>query len=389
MDSRRLLLLHAALAGTLAAHRADAQDADRVDVRVTGTILVNTFSTSRRTNNFDIPQFVVRPSAADSLGDGGGFGMTVRQTRLGVRAFWPDVRGAEVRAELDTDFYGGQQASGFGDLFALFRVRRAVVDAAWSRATLLIGQEVPLIAEYNPQSLAMVGLSGLATSGNLWLWLPQVRGGVRVARGKSAKLDLEAAIVGAGSNEAQGELFTQPDRAEQSGRPSLQGRAIVRWGTADRPGDISLGAHRGWLATSGDSLLVSRAIAAAWRLPLGKVVTLTGEAFTGAALTGLGGGGIGQHLGPRNVPVESRGGWSQLLVQVAPELSLGGMWGMDDPEDAQLDVNGRLKNATWGGSVQWMPAPFVSALEVRQITTTYRTGALRAVQVNLALGVSF
>jgi hypothetical protein len=62
---------------------------------------------------------------------------------------------------------------------------------------------------------------------------------------------------------------------------------------------------------------------------------------------------------------------------------------MDDPEDAQLDVNGRLKNSTWGGSVQWMPAPFVSALEVRQITTTYRTGALSAVQVNLALGVSF
>jgi hypothetical protein len=378
-----------AVANVVTASRALAQDADRVDVRVTGTILLNSFVTSRRTNNFDIPQFVTRPGVADSLGDGGGFGMTVRQARLGVRAFWPDVRGAEVRAELDTDFYGGQQASGFGDLFALLRVRRAVVDAAWNRVTVLIGQEVPLIAEYNPQSLAMVGLSGLATSGNLWLWLPQVRGGVRVARGTSARLDLEAAILGAGSNETQGELFTQPDRAEQGGRPSLQGRAIVRWGTADRPGDVSLGVHRGWLATSGDSLLVSRAIAGAWRLPLGSVMTLTGEAFTGAALTGLGGGGVGQHLGPRNVPVESRGGWSQLLVQVQPHLSVGGMWGMDDPEDSQLDANGRLRNATWGGSVLWTPAPFVSALELRRITTTYRTGAISAVHLNLALGVSF
>lgn len=51
-----------------------AQDADRVDVRVSGTILLNTFTTSRRTNNFDLPQFVVRPSAADSLSDGGGMG---------------------------------------------------------------------------------------------------------------------------------------------------------------------------------------------------------------------------------------------------------------------------------------------------------------------------
>lgn len=366
-----------------------AQDADRVDVRVSGTILLNTFTTSRRTNNFDLPQFVVRPSAADSLSDGGGMGMTVRQTRLGVRAFWPDVRGAEIRAELDTDFFGGQQASGFGDLFALFRVRRAVVDAAWSRGSLLIGQEVPLIAEYNPESQAMLGFSGLATSGNLWLWLPQVRGSVRVARGSAARLDLEAAVLGAGSNEAQGELFTQPDRAEQSGRPSLQGRAIVRWGSAERPGDLSLGAHRGWFATSGDSLLASHAVAAAWRIPLGSRVSVTGEAFRGAALTGLGGGGIGQHLGVGQAPVESKGGWSQLRVRAGPELSLGAMWGMDDPDDAQLDANGRLKNATWGGSISWSPAPFVSALEVRRITTTYRTGALDALHINLALGVSF
>ncbi len=362
---------------------------DRVEVRVTGTVLLNSFFTSQRTNNFDLPQFVLRPAASDSLGDGGGFGMTVRQTRLGVRAFWPDVRGAEVRAEVDTDFYGGQQSSGFGDLFPLFRIRRAVVEAAWSRGSLLIGQEVPLVAEYNPVSTATLGFSGLSASGNLWLWLPQIRGSVRVARGAHLSLDVDGAILGAGANEASGELLTQPDRAESSNRPSVQGRAIMRWGSADRPGDLSIGGHRGWLATSGDSLIASTAMSAAWRLPLGPRISVVGEAFRGQALAGLGGGGVGQHLGVGNVPVRSRGVWSQLLAETGHDVTLGAAFGVDDPDDADLDPTGRLRNATWSGMVQWMPAPFVTALELRRLTTTYRSGALSAVHLNLSLGVQF
>lgn len=380
---------HFALALALLAARLPAQDADRVEVKVSGTILLNTFYTSTRTNNFDNPQVVLRPGAADSLGDGGGLGFTVRQTRLGVRAFWPDLHGAEVRAEVDADFYGGQQQSAFGDLVPLFRIRRAVVDVAWDRATLLVGQEVPLIAEYNPMSLATLGLSGLSNSGNLWLWVPQIRGGVRLARTPRVRFDLEAAVLGAGANEPAGELLTQPDRAEQSERPALEARAILRWGSAERPGDVSIGVHRGWLATSGDSTLSSHAVAAAARLPLGSRLAFTGEAFSGQALTGLGGGGVGQFLGVNNIPVATRGGWGQLLLQLPKSVTLAGGWGMDDPDDADLDATGRLRNETTMGALHWTPAPFVTALEVRRLTTTYRTGERSAVHVNLGVGIAF
>jgi hypothetical protein len=377
------------LAIALLAARLPAQGADRVEVKVSGTILLNTFYTSTRTNNFDNPQVVVRPGTADSLGDGGGLGLTVRQTRLGVRAFWPDLYGAEVRAEVDADFHGGQQQSGFGDLFPLFRIRRAVVDIAWDRATLLVGQEVPLIAEYNPMSLATVGLSGLSNSGNLWLWVPQIRGGVRLASTPRVKFDVDAAVLGAGANEPAGELLTQPDRAEQSERPALQARAIVRWGSAERPGDVSIGVHQGWLATSGDSTLSSSAIAAAARIPLGSRLTLTGEAFSGQALAGLGGGGVGQFLGVNNTPVSTRGGWGQLLLSLPRSVTLAGAWGMDDPDDDDLDAAGRLRNVTTMGALHWTPAPFVTALELRRLTTTYRTGERSAVHVNLGIGISF
>ncbi|MCC6318105.1 MAG: hypothetical protein IT361_10480 [Gemmatimonadaceae bacterium] len=366
-----------------------AQDASRVDVRVSATVLLNTFFTSTRTNNFDIPQVALRPSAADSLGEGGGVGLTVRQTRVGVHAFWPDVHGAEVRAEVDADFYGGQQQSGFGDLMPLLRVRRAIVDVAWDRASLLVGQEVPLIAEYNPLSFATVGLSGLSNSGNLWLWVPQLRGGVRLVRTEQLRLDVDAAIVGAGTNEPAGELLVQPDRAEQSNRPALQARAMLRWGTAERPGDVSVGLHRGWLATAGDSSLASSAVTAALRLPLGTRATFTGEAFTGQALTGLGGGGVGQFLGVNNVPVQTTGGWGQLVVELPRRVAVAGAWGMDDPDDNDLDASGRLRNVTTMGAVHWTPAPFIVALEVRRMTTTYRSGLRSGTHVNLAVGIGF
>jgi hypothetical protein len=382
-------LLAAFLSATSAV--ASAQTESQVDVRVTGTILWNAFSTSGRTNNFDLPQFVLRPTFADSGRDGSGFGMTVRQTRLGVRAFWPEVGGAEVRAEIDADFYGGQQQSGFGDLFPLARVRRAVVDIRWDRGTLLIGQEVPLVAEYNPVSLATVGLSGLSSSGNLWLWLPQIRGGWRVARGARVRLDLEGAFAAMGGNEASGELFTQPDRVEQSDRPAVQARAIVRWGTADRPGEVSLGAHRAWLAGPADSLIASHAVVAAWRIPLGTHLSLTGEAFRGQALAGLGGGGVGQLLGPGDVPVRSRGAWAQGVFQLprAVQLTFGG--GFDDPTDADVGVgdSGRLRNGTILAGIHWNPGPVVTALEARRLTTTYRTGEYSATHLNLGIGISF
>lgn len=379
------------IAGLLAAlwcPRAAAQETPRVSLEFKGLVLMNSVHTSRRTNNVDIPQFVLRPGAADSLGDGGGVGMSVRQTRLGVTAFWPDVAGGEMRAEVDADFYGGQQQSNFGDLFALFHLRRAIAELSWERGSVMVGQEVPLISEYNPSSFATVGLSGFASSGNLWLWIPQIRGALHIMRQGSARLSLEGAVMAPTTNEAAGELLTQPDRAEQSERPAVEGRAIFRWGGGARAGDISVGAHAGWLATTGDSLVRSQAIAVAARIPLWPGAHLVGEWFDGEALAGLGGGGIGQNL-TGDEPIPTAGGWGQLVWQPTSAFAVSSGFGQDDPDDAFLGPAGRLRNRTIMGNVQITPGPFVVALEYRSITTTYAQGDARAGHLNLALGVRF
>ena len=368
---------------------AHAQDDTQVSVRFTGMVLTNGFFTSTRTNNLDIPQFVQRVTAGDSIGDGGGFGMTLRQTRVGVIAFWPDIAGGEMRAEIDADFYGGQQASSFGDNFPLFHLRRAVAEISWERGSLLVGQEVPLIAEHNPSSFATIGLSGFAASGNLWLWLPQLRGAVHLFRQRNTRFSLEGAIIAPSSNEAAGELLTQPDRAELSERPALEGRAILRWGGRDRAGDISVGGHVSWLATTRDSLIRSEAIAVSARIPLWPGAHVIVEWFDGKALAGLGGGGIGQNVFNGAMPVPTTGGWAQLVWQPLSAFAVSGGYGEDNPDDAFLAPAGRLRNRTVMANLQITPGPFIVAAEYRGMTTTYVTGDARGSHVNLGLGLRF
>lgn len=385
---RSLLLVVAGLApATLTAQ----QDRPGVDVSVGGTILLNGFYTSARTNNSDLPQFAVPKTAADSFPTD-GIGGTLRQTRVTVRAFLPELGGAEWRAELDADFFGGQQPSNGGRTFPLLRIRRAFLEGQWDRFGLLIGQEAPPIVELNPVSLASIGLSALSASGNLWLWIPQVRLTGDMVKGKALRVSLEAALLAPTGYSAQPPFATDFDRAEQSSRPQLQSRLRFRWGTGPTAGEFSAGGHYGWLSTAGDSLLASKAAAVLLLLPLGSRVEIRGEAFTGEGVAGLGGGSIGQVFGLGGRAIRTRGGWAQLNLRPTPQWLIGGSLGMDDPKDADLDTAlQRLKNVTIGGQLHWRPSPLVFGLEVRRVRTTYgaSAGALSATHVNLAAGFEF
>ena len=62
-------------------------------------------------------------------------------------------------------------------------------------------------------------------AGNLWLWIPQVRLSADLeSSGGGVRLGAEVAALAPTSGDPQGTFLTQPDIAEQSGRPFLQGR---------------------------------------------------------------------------------------------------------------------------------------------------------------------
>src|SRR2546427_11917857 len=196
------------------------------------------------------------------------------------------------------------------------------------RAPLLFS----LVAERSPRSLASVGTPDFATAGSLWLWLPPFR--ATLEQGYTLRLAEQMAVLAPTSGTAQGLFNTQPDSAERSRRPYLQARVRLVWGPTDDPSEFAIGGHLGWLA-SGDTLFQSRAVTADARVKVGPVELLA-EAFSGKALAGLGGGGIGQNIGPTGAEVRTKGGWGHLNVRPGREALVGGGRGLDDPDDGDL-----------------------------------------------------
>lgn len=384
--AERLVALLQEQVSQLAGSRVEARSGARIELA--GRVLVNAFFNNARVNNTDLPIFVLPPDAP--VLPASAAGATVRQSQVALTAGVPEFAGGAFTGELDVDFFGGQQPSAGGRTFPLLRLRRMRAEVAWPHAWLMIGQEAPPIVEINPSSLAQLGIPAFASAGNLWLWIPQIRLGAEA--GSTVRVGLEAAALAPTAGEPQSAFFTEPDRAERSRRPFAQGRLRVRWLEEQTSGDISIGGHYGWLARPGDSLVTSRAVAASLSISATKYVELRAEVFAGQALAGLGGGGIGQGLGPGDVAVRTRGGWAQLNLRPVPRLELGAGYGLDDPNDADLDaLTARLKNLSWEGHLHWRPGPLVFGAEFRRIETTYGAplGVLWVHHINLAAGFEF
>ena len=356
-----------------------------LDASVHGLILMNAFHTSEDVNNSDVPQFVLPAGPAPSRSTSSA---TVRQSRVTVTGIAPEFAGGALTGELDVDFYGGQQPSTGGRTFPLLRIRKAFAELTWTRFALLVGQESPPIAEVSPSSIASIGFPEFAASGNLWLWIPQVRVGADLAPAGGIRLGAEVVALAPTSGEPQGTFLTQPDAAERSGRPYLQGRVRGRWGAGENEGEVSFGGHYGWLMDSTGGRISSKALAVSVWTPLAAGFELRGEAFTGQALAGLGGGGIGQNMVRNGVPVAAKGGWVQLNYRAGSwELGAGG--GIDDPDDDDLAPPSRLRNTTFEGHVIWRQPPAVVGLEGRDIRTRYSPGTQSAAHVNLGIGFEF
>jgi hypothetical protein len=374
---------------TLAPAAAQAQGPD-MEASLHGLVLMNGFHTTQKVNNSDVPLVVVPESPEDNPA-ASTTSATARQSRLTLVAAVPEFARGALRGELDVDFYGGQQPSSGGRTFPLLRLRRAITELTWARFAVLVGQETPPIAAVNPSSLASIGFPGFSGAGNLWLWIPQVRLSGDLAPMGGVRVGAEVAALAPTSGEPQAEFLTQPDRAERSGRPYLQGRVRARWGAGDDAAEVSFGGHYGWLVTAGGERVDSRALAFSVWVPLGPKVEVRAEGFTGQALAGLGGGGIGQGMVRDGVPVHATGGWGQVNLRPSVGWELGGGAGIDDPDDADLGVGSRLRNVAVEGHLHWRKAPVVLGFEVRKLRTRYAApvGTLGATHLNFAVGFEF
>jgi hypothetical protein len=251
-----------------------------------------------------------------------------------------------------------------------------------------VGQDQPLVAGLDPVSLASVGVPGFTAAGNLWLWLPQVRATVHTTG--RVRFGAQAAILAPTSGDPAGTFDTQFDAAERTNSPYVQGQLRLDWGEGERAGLVAVGVHSGRISNATDESRPSDAFTATWRLPLTTRFELRGEAFTGRALRGLGGGAIGQGLGLDGKGVKTTGAWGQLNAQLTPRLLLGGGMGFDDPEDGFLPAGGRTENRVTEVHLHWRPSgPIVVGFEWREAATEFTTGSRTNRHLNLAFGFEF
>jgi hypothetical protein len=362
--------------------QAGARSRSGARLEFTGRVMVKAFGNNRRVNNVDNPQFVlVDPDPASGV-PSRGIGMAIRESRLGLRVDVSEVLGGAFTGDVDADFYGGQVPSSGGRTFPLARLRTARGIIRWTNAELLIGQESPLVSGLNPQTLSAVGTPAFATAGNLWLWLPQLR--VGASTGGSVRLGVQGAVLAPTSGDAAASFDTDYDLAERTSRPFVELRASARWGEGDMTRDLGCGVHQGWLM-AGATRIDSRAFACDALLPLTEQLELRGEYFTGEALRGLGGGGIGQNFTSATSGLATTGGWAQLNARLG--LSQTGLGcGVDHPDA----LAARRRNESCAAHLTVRPSgPLFVGAELRRIRTAYASSRYVNDHVTFAAGFEF
>jgi hypothetical protein len=131
-------------------------------------------------------------------------------------------------------------------------------------------------------------------------------------------------------------LFRAPSAGERSGQPGYETR--VSFARDEKPDGLQIGLggyynRQSYTGRAGDSW----AVTSDWRIPLSKSFELSGEAYRGRALGGLG-GGVYKDVVTGTDPVtglatfrllNAAGGWAQAKVHFNRTIEANGAFGLD------------------------------------------------------------
>jgi hypothetical protein len=384
-----------------AAAATAAKAAEPIKITPYGIAYFNFFSNTDAVNNGDVPLF----AAASGPGH---TSMSARQSRLGIRVTGATLGTAKVTGVIEGDFFGGYPAVGIGDNMGVFRLRLANARLDWAKGSLVVGQDWMIFAPVNPQSLSSAGIPLFAAGGNLWARLPQVRG-----EWKTKRMLFQGAILAPQTGDFNSAFFYQPGSGALSETPFLQGRAaltLANFAESKKVATIGVSGHWGQsrVLTPVDRTLDSNGVALDFVLPLGSLLTVQGEAFTGTNLGGFQGGvfqGLvldGAVIGPSGTPVldgpralDTSGGWVQVLVALTKTVTVHGGFGTDDPDDADFFTvtrrESRLENTAISFGFQHKASAQISwGVEYRRLDTKYLiAGDKDAGHVNAAFTFTF
>jgi TolA-binding protein len=376
-------------------------------LRLSGLILFNAFSNAGVVDDTQVPTVALTRVPGASHGSSGA---NLRQTLLALDANGPRMAGARSSANVSVDFFGGATTNSYGytSTEGVVRMRQSWVSLDWYRTTAQAGYTVPLISPLSPTSYATVAQPGMAGSGNLWTWSPQLRVEQRIPFTEQRRIALEGGLIDPPASSYY--TSTQLDSpVEASRHPGYEGRvsyaADGSHNGVPRPFVLGIGGYSAHQLYTNTPQIHAWALTGDWQIPIYKWFSLSGEAYRGRALGGLGGGTYKDIFTAtdsttgrsRTTGVATVGGWTQLKFGLSSTLQANAAFGLDDAFATNFDgfnlpsTSPTARNSSVVGNFIYRPKSYlIFSPEYRHIRTwPYEGSAFVANIFTLTAGYEF
>jgi hypothetical protein len=337
----------------------------RLPIALTGMLLFNAFENGAHGGGGQYP--VVAALGASPV----NAGASLQQTILGLTFDGPDLPGGgKASGNVYMDFFGG-----YGNYN--FRLRTAMLDLAWKNTSISFGQDKPIFAPRDPDSLAEVAYSPLTGAGNLWDWQPQVRLEQRFALGDDAGFRAQAGVYETSESSAFVPVLYQ--HTLETTRPGYEGRLNFWHGKEERRFEIAPGFHVSQTHVAGASV-PSRILSldGLWK-PL-PFLQFTGAFFHGENVANTGALSDSFTILPSGavIPVHAAGGWAQAAIFATPRLTFHFYGGEQRNRASNLEGSGIGRNFVYtGNAVYRLGSNLLGSVEASQTRTLYVNSGIR------------
>lgn len=389
--------------------QAKVETRSRYNLKLGGLALFNTFENDGAVDSIDVPAIAIARAPGVSHGS---LGASVRQSLITLDATGPQFWGARTYANVQMDFFGGLSTADYTSTAGTVRMRAASIETQWPGLSVHGGLERLLISQSSPTSYASLAEPAMAWSGNLWAWVPQITADKTFNLGDSNQLLLSAALADIpdpGPNSSQ--YVRLASAAEKSRHPGVEARTGYAW-SANHASQIAFGGYISPHSYGQNGNVDAWAALADWHIMLPWRFALSGEAYKGQALGGLGGGafkdvaiasyydGEDEPESTKAVGLRDEGGWAQLKFHPRDFFELNSAFGQDNDSAAQMRADGvslanpysgLARNQTFLGNVVFRPrASFLLSFEFRKLRSWQLVSPLNAAQIlSLSAGYEF